>query len=129
VVVPLARERDWSECLAFARDLAEAIARQHPRSYTTRFAKQGREKQILIDYLRNNRTNTSVAAFSPRARRGAPVSTPLDWSELSPRLDPAKFTLKTIARRLRSLRADPWKEMWTLRQPLSSAAQRAVRAI
>src|SRR6185369_2089628 len=75
VVVPLKRKRSVSECLDFSRAVSEAIAKTEPRSYTTAFAKVGRERQILIDYLRNNRTNTSVCAFSPRARPGAMVST------------------------------------------------------
>src|SRR5437899_2358957 len=68
VVVPLVPDAGWPECLAFARGVAEAIERQDPRRYTTTFRKAGRERRILIDYLRNNRTNTSVAAFSTRAR-------------------------------------------------------------
>jgi len=70
-----------SECLEFSRAVA-AIERSNPRLYTTRFAKTGRERKILIDYLRNNRTNISVCALSPRARPEATVSMPLDWSEL-----------------------------------------------
>ena len=82
VVVTIKRECDWSECLQFARDVSEAIVKTDP-VYTTTFAKRGRERKILIDYLRNNRTNTSVCAFSPRARAGAMVSMPLDWPELA----------------------------------------------
>src|SRR5690349_558310 len=59
VVVPIARSVDWSTCLSFSRGLSEAIVRTNPALYTTGFRKQGRERQILIDYLRNNRTNTS----------------------------------------------------------------------
>jgi DNA primase len=50
--------------------VSEAIVITDPHTYTTAFAKSGREHKILIDYLRNNRTNTSVCAFSPRARAG-----------------------------------------------------------
>ncbi|HSL20064.1 MAG TPA: hypothetical protein VK886_00915 [Vicinamibacterales bacterium] len=51
-------------------------------AFTTAFAKAGRERKILVDYLRNNRTNASVAAFSPRRKPHAPVSVPLDWEGL-----------------------------------------------
>jgi len=82
VVVLFKPERDWSECLSFARDVSEAIARTDSRRYTTTFAKAGREETLLIDYLRNNRTNTSVCAFSPRARPGAFVSMRVAWRDL-----------------------------------------------
>ena len=124
VVVPIKPSRDWSECLAFARDVSEAIVKTDP-IYTTTFAKRGRERQILIDYLRNNRTNTSVCAFSPRARAGAMVSMPLEWRELS--AGPERWTLMTAPGRLKRLRADPWAGYWTARQRLSNASIKALR--
>src|SRR3954466_2516318 len=57
VVVPLEPRRSVSECLDFSRAVSEAIVSTAPRSFTTAFAKAGRERKILIDYLRNNRTN------------------------------------------------------------------------
>jgi bifunctional non-homologous end joining protein LigD len=74
VVVPLRPRRAVAACLDFSRAVAEAVEQTDARAFTTRFAKAGRERQILIDYLRNNRTNTSAYAFSPRARPGAHVS-------------------------------------------------------
>jgi bifunctional non-homologous end joining protein LigD len=118
VVAPIVAGRGWSECLQFSRAVAQVIEREDPGSYTTRYAKAGREDKILLDYLRNNRTNTSIAAFSPRAREGAPVSVPLDWEELSPRLRPERFDVRTVPRRLRRLRRDPWARMWNVRQRL-----------
>src|SRR6185503_11694305 len=100
VVVPLVPHADWSECLEFSRALSEAIERMDPDTYTTQFAKAGRERKILIDYLRNNRTNTSIAAYSTRARPHAPVSMPLTWAELRSSLNPESFTMATVPRRL-----------------------------
>jgi bifunctional non-homologous end joining protein LigD len=110
VVVPLERRRPWDDCLAFARALAAALARHDPVLFTTSFGKRGRERQILVDYLRNNRTNTSIAAFSTRARAGAPVSVPIAWDELSHTLDPLSFTLRTVPARLARLGRDPCRE-------------------
>jgi bifunctional non-homologous end joining protein LigD len=129
VVVPVIPQRDWSECLAFARGLALAIERQNPRLYTTRFAKSGREAKILLDYLRNNRTNTSIAAFSARARSLAPVSVPVSWDELTRRLDPLRFTVRTVPRRLARLRVDPWEGYFRARQRLTPASLRAAATV
>jgi bifunctional non-homologous end joining protein LigD len=124
VVVPLAPRLDWSECLAFSRDVSQLLARTDPTLYTTSFPKRGRERKILIDYLRNNRTNTSVCAFSPRARPGAIVSMPLDWKDL--RLGPERWTLLSVPARLRRRRHDPWADYWTTSQRISAAALKAV---
>jgi bifunctional non-homologous end joining protein LigD len=124
VVVPLAPTLDWSECLAFSRDVSQLLARTDPTLYTTSFPKRGRERKILIDYLRNNRTNTSVCAFSPRARPGAIVSMPLDWKDL--RLGPERWTLLSVPARLRRRRNDPWADYWTTSQRISAAALKAV---
>jgi len=120
VVVPLKPKRTVPECLDFSRAVSEAMASTDPHTYTTAFAKAGRERQILIDYLRNNRTNTSVCAFSPRARPGAAVSMPLGWNDL--REPPERWTLLTVPRRLERLRTDPWKDYWRSAHTISDAA-------
>ncbi len=128
VVVPLVPVRPWQECLAFSRAFAATIARHDPRRFTVAFARAGRERKILLDYLRNNRTNTSVAAFSTRARPGAPVSVPVSWDELGPRLRPERHTIRTVPRRLASLRADPWQGYDAARRPIDPARLAAGRS-
>lgn len=129
VVVPLVPRADWKECLEFSRALAEAIERHSPANYTTAFAKAGRERKILVDYLRNNRTNTSVSAFSTRARAGAPVSMPLKWDEVTSSLNPAAWTVRTVERRLTALKRDPWRDYWTTTQRLPAHAATALANI
>jgi bifunctional non-homologous end joining protein LigD len=128
VVVPLQPHAEWTVCLSFARALAERMAHAAPDAFTTDFGKAGRARKILIDYLRNNRTNTSVAAFSTRARPHAPVSVTLSWKELTPSLDPASFTVRTVPRRLARLRRDPWADYWTMRQKVTKQMLSAVAA-
>ena len=129
VVVPLAPRADWKNCLEFARSLAAAMVRHDPATYTTTFAKAGRERKILIDYLRNNRTNTSIAAYSTRARPGAPVSVPVRWDELKPALDPLQWTIRTIRDRVTRLRKDPWSGYAETKQRLTASLLTAVGAI
>jgi bifunctional non-homologous end joining protein LigD len=112
VVVPIAPSADWTDCLEFARHFAQMLVRRQPALFTERFARAGRQEKILIDYLRNNRTNTSVAAYSTRATPDAPVSTPLAWAELTASKPPSRFTMDVVRRRLGTLRADPWRDYW-----------------
>lgn len=123
VVAPLAPRRDWTDCLAFAHAIGRMLERTDSL-YTTAFGKAGRERKILIDYLRNNRTNTTICAYSPRARAGAPVSVPLSWRELA--TPPTRWTLRTVPRRLQRLTADPWADYWTCTQVVAERAFRAV---
>jgi bifunctional non-homologous end joining protein LigD len=125
VVVPIVPSRDWPECLSFSRDVSEALVRTSPALFTTTFKKLGRERKILIDFMRNNRTNTSVCAYSPRARPGAHVSTPIDWTELD--TAPDRWTLLTIRQRLRRLRKDPWAGYWDTKQRISKTSLDALR--
>ena len=82
VVVPLTARHDWDEVKAFSRAVAEALAAESPRLFTSKMAKKERTGRIFIDYLRNGPGATTIAAYSVRARSGAPVSTPLHWDEL-----------------------------------------------
>ena len=121
VVVPFHGGVTWPSGFAIAEAVAETLVRATPRLYTTAFAKEGREAQILVDVLRNRRGSTSVSAYSPRARAGATVSTPIAWDELSARRPPGRFTVKTVPARLKKLGADPWQDYWTCPQVLPSS--------
>ena len=118
LVVPIDRGPSWDDCLAFARSVAEDLARTAPRAFTADVAKRERHGRIYLDYLRNLRGATSVAAYSTRARPGAPVSTPIRWEELGPRLRADHFTIANLPRRLASLTEDPWAEYAHTRQRL-----------
>jgi len=118
VVAPLSPGPTWDEGSDFARALAESIAREDPRGYVAHMAKSARQGKIFIDYLRNARGATSVAAYSTRAKPQAPVSVPLAWDELSPAITSGHYTIATLPRRLAGLKADPWARYWTVRQKL-----------
>jgi bifunctional non-homologous end joining protein LigD len=122
VCVPLAQRQDWDEVKAFAKALVEDLVRQEPGKYTSNMAKARRKGRVFLDYLRNGRGATAVAAWSMRARAGATVSVPLHWEELTEDLQPAAFTVKNAAERL-SL-PDPWAGFTTTRQSITAAMRR-----
>jgi bifunctional non-homologous end joining protein LigD len=126
VVVPFLPERTWDESLGFSEGLSAAIAARNPDRYTVSIPKAGREKKILIDYLRNARSQTSIAAYSTRARAGATVSVPLAWEELDARLTSGHFTMATVPGRLQKLKKDPWEKYWKSQQRLTPAILEAV---
>jgi bifunctional non-homologous end joining protein LigD len=121
VVVPLRPGTTWEAGSAFAHALADSMVRDDPRTYISRMAKAERRGKIFIDYLRNVRGATSVAAYSTRAKPEAPISVPLDWDELSPAIRSDHYTIANLSSRLRRLKADPWARYWTIRQTLPSA--------
>jgi bifunctional non-homologous end joining protein LigD len=127
VVVPLTRRHEWDEVKEFSRAVAQALADEEPRLFTTNLAKKERTRRIFIDYLRNAEGATTVAAYSVRARRGAPVSTPLHWDELGGRLKPDGFNVGNVVRRLQGLRPDPWKSFRRNAQTLTAAMKRSLK--
>ena len=126
VVAPIARGPDWDDFKAFARAIVEAMAHEAPDGYTTNPVKLQRKGKIFLDYLRNGRGATFIAPYSPRARAGAPVATPISWDELAHGVDAATFTTATVPRRLAALRADPWQDLAKIHQSLTAAAWRTV---
>ena len=128
VVVPVAPVLDWDACLELSRAIAGLVVRQQPRRYTTALPKAGREKKILLDYYRNHRGATSVAAFSTRSRPEATVSVPIAWDELSPALRSYDFTVTSVPPRLRQLGADPWAGYWAAHQTLRADVARLLGA-
>jgi len=127
VVVPLARRQGWVEMKAFARGVSADLARRLPEVFTVNSAKAARRGKIYLDYLRNGRGATAVAAYSARARPGAPVALPVAWRDLASRLRPASFTVRTVAERLARQRADPWAGVPGMRQSISASMRSALR--
>lgn len=126
VVVPLVPSADWDTARAFTRDVVERLAADEPTRYLATMAKAKRKGRIFLDYLRNGRGATAVAAFSTRARTGAPVSTPLAWSELGEGIRADHFTIANLRQRLDYLKEDPWKGFFGTKQTLPGAPK-AVR--
>ena len=106
-----------------------ASSRSRPRGFTANQAKRARHGRIYIDYLRNSRGATAIGAYSPRARPGAPVSTPLFWEEVEKGVRPDEFTVATVPQRLAALDADPWAEIGKLRQSISAAVRRRIGSL
>ncbi len=117
VVVPI-KPTPWAAAKDFAHDVAAAMAADDPGRYTAAAAKSKRNKRIFIDYLRNSREATAVAPYSTRARPGAPVSTPLDWSELGTLKSANQYTVRNLPGRLARLRKDPWANIGRVKQTL-----------
>ena len=123
VVAPIAPGPGWSACLAFAGRVVDLLVAETPKAFVATMAKSARKGKIFIDYFRNQRGSTSVAAHSTRARPGAPVSMPITWDELDSVPSGSHFTLATVERRLAKLSRDPWAGYEKLAQSLPAAEQ------
>lgn len=119
VVAPLDRRVDWERLKHFARAIAEAVVEEEPEHYTANALKRERSGRIFVDWLRNARGATAIASYSTRARPGAPVATPLAWSELGGIESGAAFDVGNLGRRLASLERDPWEGFFELRQAIT----------
>jgi bifunctional non-homologous end joining protein LigD len=124
VVAPLDRRADFDAVRAFARDVADVVARDDPDRLTTEQRKQKRGGRIYLDTMRNAYAQTAVAPYAVRARPSAPVATPLEWRELSARrMGPQRFTTTSVLRRL-ARRDDPWAELPKRAASLDAARRR-----
>ena len=106
ILVPMGRRYLYDQCRAFARLLALAAEQRLPEIATVARPLHARQGKVYIDFGQNGYGRTIAAPFSVRPLPGAPVSCPLLWSEVTARLDPGRFTLKTAVRRFEK-KADP----------------------
>jgi bifunctional non-homologous end joining protein LigD len=105
VVVPLVPAADTDTVKAFSFAVAEALAARHPDDFTVEGRIANRHGRLYLDIGRNGYAQTMAAPYAVRALPGAPVSVPLEWSELDD-FDPRRHTMRTIADRLAA--PDPW---------------------
>jgi bifunctional non-homologous end joining protein LigD len=111
VHVPLDRRAEFDEVRRFARGVANVLVTRDPERYTIEQRKNARGDRLYLDIMRNAYGQTAVPPYAVRARPGAPVATPLDWSELDDqRFRSDRFTLRTVTDRVEK-NGDPWPRM------------------
>jgi len=128
VVVPLRQTTkpvSWPDAKAFAQSVCRQMADDSPDRYLITMAKQQRVGRIFLDYLRNDRMATAIAPLSPRGRDGAPVSMPLEWSQLRVGMEPMKYTLRTAPRLVDKNKA--WRDYEESAKPLLPAIKKLAK--
>lgn len=124
VVAPIDRRTGFDDVRAFARAAADVLAAADPDRLTVEARKERRGGRVLVDVMRNGYAQTAVAPYSVRALPGAPVATPLEWSELAdPDLGPQRYRIDGVRRRLDE-RGDPWADLADHARPLFAARRK-----
>jgi bifunctional non-homologous end joining protein LigD len=119
VHIPIDPIYSWEDVKDFSKTLARHMEELAPNRYTTTLSKAARRGKIFIDYLRNGRSATAVAAYSLRTHEQSSVALPLSWDELKALKNPAVFTIKKALAHVRNRKSDPWKGASNLRQKIA----------
>jgi bifunctional non-homologous end joining protein LigD len=106
ILLPLGARYTYEQARTLARLLAVLGVEAEPEISTVARPLRSRGGKVYIDFGQNGHGQTIVAPYSLRPLPGAPASCPLEWREVTPRLDPASFNLSTIAARFEKM-ADP----------------------
>jgi bifunctional non-homologous end joining protein LigD len=117
IVIPIVPRYDWQVVKDFAHSIAAELEKKNPSLYVLNMSKAARKGKIFLDYLRNDRGATAVAAYSPRARKGAPASVPLQWKELETAERPT-FHVADFERWRVRLKNPEWTKIYSTRQEL-----------
>ena len=107
VLLPVGRQLTFEQTRQLGQVLARVIAAEHREIATITRNPAKREGKVYLDYLQNGHGRLLVAPFSVRPLPGAPVSMPLKWTEVGPKLEIGKFTLANAPRRMKKLGGDP----------------------
>lgn len=127
VVTPIKGDADYDTVRQFARHVADVVAADDPAHRTVEMRKAKRGDRVYLDVMRNAYAQTSVAPYAVRARRGAPVATPLEWDELGRRgLRADSFTMRDVPNRVAE-RGDPWSDIARRGRSLTRPAQRLAK--
>jgi bifunctional non-homologous end joining protein LigD len=124
VLIPLGGLLTYDQSRAFAELMARLVVQTLPEIATIARRVQSREGKVYVDYLQNRHGQLLVAPFSVRPLPGAPVSMPLRWRELGPKLSNERFTLRNALARLRRWGEDPCAGVLTAQADLPHALAR-----
>ncbi|WP_312592736.1 non-homologous end-joining DNA ligase [Stutzerimonas nitrititolerans] len=124
VVVPIDRRHSWDTVRAFAQGVSLRLAEQAPDRLVARMGAKNRVGKVFVDYLRNQRGASTVAAYSVRARPGLAVSVPVERDELHELDGAGQWSILNIKQRMDQQRSDPWAAYSSTRQGLTKAMLR-----
>lgn len=113
IVVPFSETKNWTKFYKFSRDVALLAENKWPNVFTTNIRKNERKGKIFIDFLRNNKNSTCVAAYSVRARDRATISMPISWSNLK-KIKPNEIDIKNYVKYLDNC----WKDFFDTKQKI-----------
>jgi bifunctional non-homologous end joining protein LigD len=122
VFVPIRIGPTSDDVLKFAEEFSARLAEKYPKQLTVEHSIAQRGERVYLDPFRNGLMQTVVSPYSVRRKPHAPVSTPLDWSEVTPKLEPFSFNIGNF--RARAKEKDPWADFFSSRQPLQEAGRR-----
>jgi len=128
VMIPLGAQCRHDEARSLGELLARLVTAELPEICTITRHVSRRGGKVYIDYLQNGSGRLIVAPFSVRPLAGAPVSTPLRWSEVTPKLDIRRFTMANVTDRMRKLKRDPLREVLELKPDISAALDRLAQS-
>ena len=127
IVVPLDGKSEMSEVEQFANTVGRVFVSLAPDHLTQEFNKVDRKGRIYIDTGRNGYSATFAAAYTVRARNGAPVSAPCTWEEIEKgKVAPDTFTLRNTPARIKKI-GDLWADMLKRRRSLGKALAKIER--
>jgi bifunctional non-homologous end joining protein LigD len=107
----------------FANAVGTLFVRRSPDELTQEFNKVDRRGRIYVDTGRNGYSATFAAAYTVRAKRGAPVSAPCTWEEVAGgQADPQTFTLRNMPDRIAKM-GDLWADIQRRQRSLKRAAE------
>ncbi|WP_083228714.1 non-homologous end-joining DNA ligase [Bordetella sp. H567] len=123
VVVPVRATLGWDDVRRFCKGVAQQLEDMQPEVFVANMSKAKRQDHIFVDYLRNSDGATAVAAFSARARAGAPVSMPVPWDVIGAADDPRgdAYNVRNVLERVRARPDDPWAGYESGRKALTAA--------
>ena len=129
IYIPMEPRYTFEQVRSFAELLSVLTIRDNPDLFTTpRTVSQRKKGKVYFDYLQISSAKTIAAPYVPRAHPGAPVSTPLDWSEVKQGLDPAQFHIRNVLDRFERV-GDLFAGALTNKQKLETALERVSQLV
>jgi bifunctional non-homologous end joining protein LigD len=128
ILVSLDGSARTGEVARFAGAVGKLLVARDPDHLTQEFSKADRGGRILVDTGRNGYSATFAAAYTVRAKPGAPVSAPCTWDEVeSGAVGPRTFTLRTMGERIKKA-GDVWQNIQKRKRSLADASARLAAA-